>query len=182
MIAASSSAKSIASLASAKSLRTFKLDTLRSDLFDAHSVIRTGFSAVTHRRREKKRAANAKTATAPEPKADSAAGLAASSSSTSIASVKSLDTFRLVMLSRAGCDASRTLEAGLAAHRRRDKKRSTNAKTAPAAGKASTIEAKADNPAARRVSAMTSDEMVRSLRLKLQQMQTDLDAALTAPK
>ncbi|KZV94144.1 hypothetical protein EXIGLDRAFT_767435 [Exidia glandulosa HHB12029] len=177
MIAASSSAKSIASLASVKSLRTFKLDTLRSDLFDAHSVIRTGFAAVTHRRREKKRGANAKTATAPEPIADSPAGLEASSSATSIASSKSLDTFRLDMLSRVGCDAGRTLEAGLAAHRRRDKKRSTNAKTAPAAaaGKLSTLQTKADNPAARRVPAMTSDEMIRSLRLKLHQMRTDLD-------
>ncbi|KZV94140.1 hypothetical protein EXIGLDRAFT_767431 [Exidia glandulosa HHB12029] len=176
MIAASSSAKSIASLASVKSLRTFKLDTLRSDLFDAHSVIRTGFAAVTHRRREKKREANAKTAAAIEPHADSPAGFAASSSATFIATSSSLDTFRLDMLSKAGSDASRTLEAGLAAHRRRDKK---NAKTAPAAGKLSTLETKADKPA---VPAMTSDEMIRSLRLKLQQMLTDLDADLNAPK
>ncbi|KZV78380.1 hypothetical protein EXIGLDRAFT_783910 [Exidia glandulosa HHB12029] len=176
MIAASSSAKSIATLASVKSLRTFTLNTLRSDLFDAHSVIRTGFAAVTHRRREKKRAANAKTATAREPNADAPAGLSISSSAASIAS--SLDAFRLDILSSARCDASRTLEAGLAAHRRRDK----NAKTAPAAGKPSTLETKADGPAARRVPAMTSDEMIRSLRLKLHQMRTSLDADINAPQ
>ncbi|KZV87753.1 hypothetical protein EXIGLDRAFT_194863 [Exidia glandulosa HHB12029] len=170
MIAASSSAKSIASLASVKSLRTFKLDTLRSDLFDANSVIRTGFAAVTHRRREKKRAAIAKIVSAPGPNADSPAGLSTSSSATSIASSKSLDTFRLDMLSSAGCDASRTLEAGLAAHRRRDKKRSTIAKTAPATGTPVSLDHKADDPAVPGVLAMTSDEMIRSLRLKLHQM------------
>ncbi|KZV78381.1 hypothetical protein EXIGLDRAFT_783911 [Exidia glandulosa HHB12029] len=150
MIAASSSAKSIASLASVKSLRTFTLDTLRSDIFDANSVIRTGFAAVSP-----------------------------SSSATSIAS--SLDAFRLDMLSRAGCDASRTLEAGLAAHRRREKKRSTIAKTVPATGKAVALAHKADDPAVPRVLAMTSEEMIRSLRLKLHQMRSGLDADINAP-